>query len=276
MVDDPCLLAGKILDFMAKNILFSIFYFLFFLSGFSQSTKVVFTDSTRIEADQYYGKDVLAYHYYSKKNVLYKQKKVEKWEYKNLPLGEIHSIDFINPLKIVVFYKEFNSVVLLDNQLSEITRINLSDFNIVAQTCSVASQNRLWIYDSLTNNLLLLDYLNKKITRLNQPFKNTFKYYKSDYNNWLRISENNEVFSYNNYGRTVFLGSVPKFDKILITDSQKIVFSLNDNLYLYKGENFDSELIFSIEKNIQNFDFKNGVLTIFTGKTIENYNIKLP
>lgn len=255
---------------------FLIGLFFVFALGTAQTANVVFVDSVRVEADQYYGKDVLGYDYYSKNNVLYKQKKSEKWEYKNLPLGKIHTIDFINPLKIVLFYKDFNSVVLLDNQLSEITKINLNDYTIVAQTCSTASQNRLWIYDSLTNNLLLLDYLNKKTTPLNQPFKNTFKYYKSDYNNWLRISENNEIFSCNNYGRITFLGNAPEFDKILITDSQKIVFSLNDNLYLYKHENSKSELLFSTEKNNVNFDFNNGVLSIFTEKTIENYNLKLP
>ncbi len=260
---------------MYKRYFLIVLFFVFALCT-AQTANVVFVDSVQIEADQYYGKDVLGYDYYAKNNVLYKQTKTEKWEYKNLPFGKIHSIDFINPLKIVLFYKDFNSVVLLDNQLSEITRINFSDYTIVAQTCSVASQNRLWIYDSLTNNLLLLDYLNKKATPLNQPFKNTFVYYKSDYNNWLRISENNEIISCNNYGRTTLLGSVPEFDKILITDSQKIIFSLTDNLYLYKTENSESELLFSSEKNIKNFDYKNGVLSIFTGKTIENYNIKLP
>lgn len=244
--------------------------------GLAQTTKAKWVDSVPVECDTYFGKDILGYDYFSKKNVFYKQKKTEKWEYQNLPLGTIHSADLINPLKILLFYKEFNSVILLDNQLSEITRINLSDFNIVAQSCSMASQNRLWIYDSLTNNLLLLDYLNKKVTPLNQPFKNTFKYYTSDYNNWLRISENNEVFSYNNYGRTEFWGIVPEFDKILITESGKIIFSLNDNLYLYKQESKEIEQLFSSEKSIENFGYKNGILSVFTGKTIENHTIKLP
>src|SRR5690606_35701532 len=82
----------------------------------------------------------------------------------------------------LIFYRDFNSVVLLDNQLSEISKINFSDFDIVAQTCSMASKNRFWVYDNLTSSLFLFDYLNKKKTTVNQPFRSDFKYWKSDYN----------------------------------------------------------------------------------------------
>lgn len=259
---------------MLKRICF--LFLMFCVLGFSQNAKVSFIDSVRVDADFYYGKDVLSYNYYSKNNVLYKHKKLEKWEYKNLPFGKIHSIDIINPLKVLVFYKEFNSVVLLDNQLSEITKINLNDFNIVAQTCSVASQNRLWIYDNLSNQLVLLDYLNKKTTLINQPFKSAFKYYKSHYNYWIRVSQENKIYTYDNYGRASELGELPEFDKILITDSGKILFSLDENLYLYKNLNEAPELIFSNEKTIESFEYSNGILTLFTGKTIKNYLIKLP
>lgn len=256
----------------------TIVTFLLFFSvlSFSQNTKITFVDSLAISADIYFGKDMLGYDYYARNNVLYKQNQSEKWEYKNLPLGKIHSLDLINPLKTLVFYKDFNGAVLLDNQLSEITRINLSDHNILAHTCSVASGNRLWVYDDLSNNLLLLDYLNKKTTTINQPFKNTFSYYRSDYNNWFRISQQNELYVYDNYGRATLLGKVPEFDKILLTQNRDMFFSLSDNLYLYKNVAVSPELLLSKEENIKSFSYNNGILTIFTGKAIKNYNIKLP
>ncbi len=248
---------------------------LLFISALTmaQSTNVVFIDSVEIEAELYYGKDALGYDYFSKNNVLYKLKKSEKWEYKNLPLGKIHSVDFINPLKILVFYKDFNTAVLLDNQLSEISKITLNDWNIVAQTCSIASQNRLWVYDNLTNQLILVDYLNKKNTLINQPFKNTFKYYKSDYNNWICVSERNTVLIYDNYGKVTSGYSVPEFDKMMFTQNLNILFSLNDNLYLYKGEKLGKELIFSSDKPLKDFHYTNETLTIFTGNTLYNYKI---
>jgi len=260
---------------MFKRLILTV---LFFVSAWvmPQSTKAVFTSSTQVDLDKYYGKDVLGYDYFSKNNVLYKQKKSEKWEYKNLSLGTIHTIDFINPLKILVFYKDFNTAVLLDNQLSEITKISLNDFNILAQTCSIASQNRLWVYDNLSNQLVLVDYLNKKNTLINQPFKNTFKYYKSDYNNWFSISEENNMLIYDNYGKVTTRGSIPQFDKMIMTQNLNILFSLNDNLYLYKGEKLGTELIFSSNKPLKDFHYTNGILTIFAENTLYNYTINLP
>jgi len=243
---------------------------------FSQNIEIKFIDSLDIQGDVYFGRDVFEYDYFLQKNVLYKQQKSEKKEYKNLSLGEIYSIDFINPLKTLLFYKDFNSAVLLDNQLAEITKINFSDFNIIAQSCSTASQNRFWIYDTLSNSLLLFDYINKKIIPLNQPFKNTFKHFQSNYNQWFMVSEDNELFSYNNYGNAFFIGDIPKFDKIAILNSKTIIFSSNNKLYLYQIENKNTTLLISYKKNIKNIDYKNEKLSVFTDKTIENYIIKSP
>jgi len=243
---------------------------------FSQNIELNFIDSIPIQCDIYFGRDIFGYDYFSQKNVLYKQKKAEKKEYKNLFLGKIHHVDFINPLKTLLFYKDFNSVILLDNQLSEITSINFSDFDIIAQNCSVASQNRFWVYDMLSNSLVLFDYVNNKKTELNQVFKNTFKYCTSDYNQWMMISENNQLFSYNNYGKMFFWGIIPEFDRIAIVNSNAVIFELNNNLYFYQIDNKNTKLLFSDKKNIQNLVYQNNTICIFTRETIENYTLKLP
>jgi len=252
------------------------FLFLFPILGFSQNIEVKFLDSLPIQGDLCFGRDVLGYDYFSQKDVLYKQKKTEKREYKNLSLGKIHSVDFINPLKTLLFYKDFNSVILLDNHLSEITIINLSDFDIIAQNCNVASQNRLWIYDILSNSLLLFDYINNKKISLNQAFKNTFKHCESDYNQWMVISQDNHFFSYDNYGKMSFLGIIPEFDKIAVVNYNVVVFELNNNLYLYHIDNKNTKLLFSDKRNIQKLIHQNDTIRIFKEKTIENYILKLP
>src|SRR5690606_4337401 len=254
-----------------------IIVLLFFsVFGFSQKAELKFISTIAVEADLYFGKDALGYDYFSKNNVLYKQKNSEKWEYKNLSLGKITSVDLINPLKILIFYRDFNSVVLLDNQLSEISKINFSDFDIVAQTCSMASKNRFWVYDNLTSSLFLVDYLNKKKTTVNQPFKSDFKYWKSDYNYWFRISEENELYSYDNYGNVISHGNIPEFNKILIGVNREIFLSLNDNLYFYQGLKGESQEFSLPEKVFDSFDYKNRNLSIFTNKQIQNYQLILP
>ena len=39
---------------------------------------------------------------------------------------KIKKVDLINPLKVTLFYEEFNTVVLLDNQMNEIQKIDFS------------------------------------------------------------------------------------------------------------------------------------------------------
>ena len=63
-------------------------------------------------------------------NILTKNSDGITYQYNNLSLGKITNVDFQNPLQIVIFYKNFNTVVLLDNQLNEIKKI---DFNLKVQ-----------------------------------------------------------------------------------------------------------------------------------------------
>src|SRR5690606_11624796 len=148
---------------------------------------------------------------------------------------KITSVDLINPLKIWVFYRDFNSVILLDNQLSEVLKINLSAFDLVAQTCSMASRNRLWVYDNLTGSLFLVDYQSKKKTSINQPFHSNGEWWKGDYNYWCRVSEENGVFSDDNYGNVILQGPLRAFNNILMTEHREIFFSLNGDLYFYQS-----------------------------------------
>jgi hypothetical protein len=46
----------------------------------------------------------------------------ETFVYQNFSLGKITKVDLQNPLKIVLFYENFNTVVTLDNQLNEIQK----------------------------------------------------------------------------------------------------------------------------------------------------------
>ena len=69
------------------------------------------------------------------------------FSYKNS--GEISSVDITDPLKIVVFYKNFGQLIFLDNTLS-ITKgpISLFDYNIINPVLVCATSDKgLWVYD---------------------------------------------------------------------------------------------------------------------------------
>ena len=65
--------------------------------------------------------------------MFYKTKDHQSLEYKNISLGKITKVDLQNPLKIVLFYENFNTAVLLDNQLNETQKINFSENTIPIQ-----------------------------------------------------------------------------------------------------------------------------------------------
>ena len=92
-----------------------VFVFLFTLNFWSQEFKLDFIEEKEIkfEADQIIGVTKFDEYIYTKNNILYKQTTNNTFQYQNLQLGPITKVDIINPLKIVVFYEEFNSVVLL-------------------------------------------------------------------------------------------------------------------------------------------------------------------
>ena len=126
--------------------------------GFSQKPKLKTTslDTEELENKTYIGFDGLGNNYYTKNNVFIKQDSKQKWEYKNVALGKITSVDYINPLQIVVFYEDFNTIITLDNQLNEIQKLNLFDIDssIFASKIGMASQNQFWIYNALTQQIL--------------------------------------------------------------------------------------------------------------------------
>lgn len=64
--------------------------------------------------------------------------------------GKITSIDATNPLKILVYYREFTTVVELDRFLNLINTIDLRKQNILqAKAIGLAYENNIWVFDEL-------------------------------------------------------------------------------------------------------------------------------
>jgi len=116
---------------LMKKLLLIAFTFAISVS-FGQDKVYVTTKLNPIllSADEFLGYDQFGYYYSIKNNVLSKTKKEESFEYKNISLGKPTKIDIQNPLKIMLFYENFNTIVLLDNQLSETQKINFSENDI--------------------------------------------------------------------------------------------------------------------------------------------------
>ena len=244
----------------------------------NQKLKTTILSATELENKTYIGFDGLASHYYIKDNVFIKQNETQKWEYKNVPLGKITSVDYVNPLKIVVFYEDFNTIITLDNQLNEIQRLNLFDIDntIFASKIGLAAQNQFWIYNALTQQILLFDYLKKTSKNIGNPIRETIQHTQSDFNNFYWIDDLNNWYAIDIFGKTTLLANIPPFEKIQIIDHEKILFSRDNILYCLNNATKTVYEIEIVEKSFQNYYYKDQILAIFTNQQIKNYKIKLP
>lgn len=248
--------------------------------SFCQKPKLKTTavSSEEMENKTYIGFDGLGNNYYIKDNVFIKQDAKQKWEYKNIALGKITSVDYINPLQIVVFYEDFNTIITLDNQLNEIQKLNLFDIDnsIFASKIGMASQNQFWLYNALTQQIMLFNYLTKTATNIGNPIAETIKYTQSDFNNFYWIDENNNWYTTDIFGKVTLLANVPPWEKIQIIDNDRLLFSYDNVLYCLNNKTKVIYEIEIVEKSFQNYYYKDQILAIFTNQQIKNLKLKLP
>ena len=209
----------------------------------SQNEKsVVFVDSISLNAERFVGADDFENYYYLKGNSLFKKTASETYSYMNTQLGAVHSVDISNPLKILVFYRDFNTVLLLDNRLNELSdRINLNEAGYGKNTnfASVSSNNNLWLYSLDDNILTLWDYENKESLFESQPLQ----FYSKDFEAILQYStyrycwlvSNEGLIRFNEFGS--FIEAKPlKGIKALGSFNEQLVFLQNDQVYIQKND----------------------------------------
>jgi hypothetical protein len=262
-----------------KKILFITLFNFYCLFLSSQNViSVTELEATLIECDVFLGFDNQQNNYSIKSNVLTKKSQTKTYQYNNLSLGKITKVDFQNPLEIVVFYKNFNTVVLLDNQLNEIKKIdyNLKSTQLNIEAVALSSQNQIWIYDSITSKIGLHNNNNDGIKWISTMLENPVLYYESDYTHfyWTDIYLN--LYRISIYGAIDKLGNLPKFDSIQLTKNKNSIYQIENQLYYYDLTSKTSSKIAIDEKIISKFFFRDGILSIFTQNEITNYKIILP
>ncbi len=231
-----------------------------------------------LAADRFAGYDNFGFAYLIKDNVFCKFKNGRTLEYKNLALGKITRVDLRNPLQIVLFYEPFNTVILVDNQLNETHRVNFSEFPspIVASAVGMASGNRLWVFNSLTQRIGLFDYLRREYREITVPFAGKIAAYESDFNFFHWTDERGFRFAADVYGKVSQYGPTPRFDQFSVIGTHWLLYSNEGKLYaqsLVDGKVYGLEIG---EKTFKSFHCQAQNLAIFTNQGISNYKIILP
>lgn len=262
-----------------KNLIL-LFLLIYTINSPAQEQKILAAQYETVDLvfDQFVGIDKFGFRYFIKQNVLFKQKDGQSLEYKNLSLGKIARVDLQNPLKLLLFYENFNTIVTLDNQLNETQRVNFSEHPtpIIASAAGIASQNRFWIYNSLTQQLGLYDSLKNTLQPLATPFQEDMKFYDSDFNYFQWIDDKNNWFVCDVFGKITNLGIVDVFDHIQFIGDRLLLYSNGNRLYVRDLKNDKNYTVVNVEKSFESFYYKDRILSIFTRQGIINHKITIP
>jgi hypothetical protein len=246
------------------------FLFITFYSS-AQNIESVKIASKLFNYEVFWGNDLSGKYYFSNSNTLYKVSKSDTVNYANNNFGKISSVETFNMLQTLVFYRENNAFVLLDAQLNEIKTTIFSEIN--CEFLKPASQNELWFYDSLSQQIGLYNLNSKKIKFLSNPIKN-ISYSQSDYNYLYWIDTENNAFSISKFGKIKSLGKITSFEKVVFLSQTDLFYLFEDEIYYYTFENHISTRININEKLIENLCYSDGFFSIFTNNQLITYKIK--
>ena len=266
-----CILAGMKIRAFFLSVLFV-------LTASAQQPSLVKIQSEVLAADAFAGYDNFGFEYFIKDNVFCKKKGDRVLEYKNLSLGKINHADIHNPLQIVLFYEAFNSAVLVDNQLNETLKINFSNHNtpIVATAVAMASGNRLWLFNSLSQRIGLYDYLKNDYREITVPFTGKISHYESDFNYFHWIDDRGYRFATDVYGKITEYGKTIGYDQFSLVDDRWILYANDGKMYALSTQSGKIHPLAIDEKTFKSFHYQAQILSIFTKQGITNYKITLP
>jgi len=167
--------------------------------------------------------------------------------YEEFKYGKVGMADVTNPMKILVYYPDFQTVVTLDRFLSPLSRYSFFDLgyqNVLAVGSS--TDGRLWFYDNVDFKLKKIDETGK-IFRESQPLnvllnESPTPNFILERDNAVYVNDPNIgilVFDFfGSYIKTIPLKGLIKFQVL----QQQIVFFENSALHSYNT--------FSLDKNI--------------------------
>lgn len=262
-----------------KKLLFLLFMFSFSLVlGQIPKIEAVKINTIAVTADTFLGFDSFGFYYWIKNNVLIKTNSDATFEYKNVSLGKITAVDLQNPLKVVVFFENFNTIVIIDNQFNESQKINFSENSvpIVVSAMGIAAQNQFWIYNSLNQQIGLFDYLKKDYKTISTSFPESIKLYQSDFNAFYWIDKNNNWYACDLFGTITFKQKISDFDSIQILNQTQLLYTKEGHLYFEDIQKKQKTTIEIPEKSFKKCYYKDQILAIFTSEGITNYKIILP
>lgn len=264
-----------------KSIYFFIFFLLMCQFGIAQSLTSV--SSIPLDAHHFIGMDTYKNTYFIKDRVVNKKGPKGDFRFNDLQLGRITSVDIINPLKVIVFFQDTNTVVMLDNMLSEIERINFNNLPqfLNVSTATNAGNKSLWLFNVDTQQLELYNYGAKLQTVVSQPFPGKLISQASNFNYCFTLTEK-KLRAFNIYGSILNEVDSEGYEKI-IQQNENLIALKEDTLYYLpdfakRNDKISGEItkLELPEMEIKDLQLSNDFLYIYDGKDLHTFKLTIP
>ena len=201
-------------------------------------------------------------------------------QYSNNRYGKITSIDATDPYKIVVFYEDFRTIVLLDNQLSENASpldLQFTDFDQPVLACR-AYNTGVWLFDQLLNNVYRLT-LGLKVIQSSGNLSQILAYeidpnFMIEYNNQLYVNNpGTGILVFDQFGTYVKNIAITGLQSFQVTE-KAIFFIQNGKIAKYHFRDMTIEKLPLPEENIKGLSVDKNRLFIATESAMKIYDYK--
>ena len=194
--------------------------------------------------------------------------------------GKISAIDVHNPLKVLVYYKNYSAIVMLDKLLSFRNQIELKPLQIFdVNAAATAYDNSIWIYDEQNfkikklddKGLLLLEFAD--LRTLFDIAPSAEKLIDED-NQLYLIDQEQGVFVFDYYG--AFSRLIPIKDLSDITIEKNYLIGFRDNIMeVVQLKNLTSKkyTLPTLAEKTKAFKFINNKLYILTQTSLNIYRL---
>lgn len=263
------------------RIIYSILFLFIFQLNFGQTASL--KGATRFVADRFIGIDNFKNTYFLKDRVLHKRGEDGDFIFNALQLGRITSVDIINPLKVIVFFQDTNTVVLLDNKLNEIERISFNNLRqfINVSTATNAGNNSLWIFNIDTQQLEIYNYRANMQTVVSQPLPGKLISQASNFNYCFTLTEK-KLRAFNVYGSLLNEVVNEGYEKIVQLNENLVALKENSLFYIpdfarRNGESLKETVKLELpEITIKDLQLTNDFLYIYDGKNLHTFTLTFP
>lgn len=197
-----------------------------------------------------------------------------KWRYSNSRFGKLHSVDVSDPLRIVLFYADFQQIVVLNNNLNEITTYSFAkNGNLLVAAVASANNNSLWIFDRASNMLIKLssnfteDIRSANLYQIFDVVIDPKKMVASDEYVFLQ-QKNNGILQFDRFGGFVRALPIDTLSDFNIT-SNVIAYATADGLVTYNPTSFESsETKLRVELPVKQVAVGNKLIAVLTEKAV--------